>query len=326
MPKAVIPFGKKSLFFAPMEGITDPLYRETILKLYPEWDFYFTDFLRIPSTAVFPDRVILSHFGETIYKDINFKDKTVYQILTSDNSLTEESVQRISDLGFKWLDLNLGCPSKTVCKNGGGSFILSDLNLLRSIIKKIRTNYPHFFSTKIRLGYEDSSSFDKIIELLNEEGVDAITVHARTRAELYHGTANWSFVKRAVELSSVPIIGNGDIWTLEDIDRYFEYTKCHSVMLARPALKTPWIAKLRKDGKTSESMEERIEHIKEYYFCYLENLLKENILEEHILKRLKSISRYIFEGIENEAVIKRKFLLSHSLAELTQILNTLNSF
>ncbi len=318
-----LPIAPQSLMFAPMEGITDEYYRKTILDLYPEWDTVSCDFLRVPSTNPYPKQHILKHYGQSTYSKLVDRNKTIYQILTSPNAFTIETVKTISQFEIKWLDLNLGCPSKTVCKNQGGSFLLSDLKILRSIIRDIRLHYPYFFSCKIRVGYRDDHNFIPILKLLEEEGVDLIKIHARTRDELYKGVANWDYVKQAVKAVKTPIIGNGDIWSVDDIERYFNYTECYGVMLARPALKTPWLAELYKKGE-KDSQERRIYEIKRYFTnFYKEVLNQKKLVESSRIKRLKSVSRYIFDDLEGGDKIKRSFLLAKSFSEQSQILNDL---
>ncbi|MBC75441.1 MAG: hypothetical protein CME64_05435 [Halobacteriovoraceae bacterium] len=317
-----LPFKEGSLIFAPMEGITDVHYRETILENYPEWDFVATDFLRAPSVGPYPVKHVLKHYGKTSYEDPNKQSKTIYQMLTTEDALTEDTVSKIKGLGFKWLDLNLGCPSKTVCKHRGGSFLLSDLVALRKVIKIIRASFPHTFTAKIRVGYKDDTLFKDILRLLEEEGVDAITIHARTRDEMYKGVAKWEYVKTAVETVNTPIVGNGDIWTVEDIERYFEYTKCHSVMIARGALKTPWLARLYKNGLV-DSQEIRAQEIKRYYRSYFERVDKLDMEELKKIRRLKAISRYIFDDLEDGEQKKRSFLLSKTREDMFSLLESL---
>jgi tRNA-dihydrouridine synthase B len=318
-----IAFAPQTLFFAPMEGVTDIHYRNVITEHYSEWDYVATDFLRIPSTGMYPDKHILKHFGIDAYESETKKSKTIYQILTSDNALTAEHVIRIKELGFQWLDINLGCPSKTVCKNKGGSFLLSELETLAPIIKTIRENFPHTFTAKIRVGYRDDSNFEKILKLLENQGVDAITIHARTRDELYKGVANWDYVKKAVKLTSVPIIGNGDIWSVEDIHRYYDYTNAHSVMIARGALKTPWLAKNFYENIRNESPLERVQQMQKYYNYYFLELQKQQSEELGKIRRLKAVSRYIFDDLPNGVEIKKQFLRSKSKDELFSIIEKL---
>lgn len=306
--------------FAPMEGITDEYYRITVQELYPEWDTYSCDFLRVPSTNPYPIQHIIKHLGKEVYKTPKYLSKTIYQILTSPNAYTQETVLAIDSLGIKWLDLNLGCPSKTVCKNQGGSFLLSDLTILRPIIKSIRKSFSGFFSCKIRVGYRDDQSFVQILKLLEEEGVDLIKVHARTRDQLYKGIANWDYIKQAVKSVKTPIIGNGDIWSVHDIQRFLDHTNAYGVMLARPALKTPWLAKLYKMNE-EDSFTIRANELERYFTSFYQATLRQkNLVEASRIKRLKSVSRYIFDDLPDGAVYKKRFLLSKSWEEQAFIL------
>ncbi len=304
-----------------MEGVTDEYYRNVIHDLYPEWDSYSCDFLRVPTPNPYPISHIKKHIGHSILNNSELRNKTIYQILTSPGAHTLTTVQRIADIGIPWLDLNLGCPSKTVCKNHGGSFLLSELGTLRPIIKEIRENFPGIFTCKIRVGYRDDSNFENILKMLEDEGVDAITIHARTRDELYKGVANWDYVKAAVKLVNIPIIGNGDIWNTDDIARYYDYTGCHSIMLARSALKTPWLAKLYKEN-LSDTPESRRHEMIRYYQRFYRETQKQNLVEASRIKRLKSVSRYIFDELPNGVQIKKQFLLSKSFEQQMKILQT----
>lgn len=315
---------ERSLFFAPMEGITDAYYRNMIFQHYPEWDYMACDFLRIPSVGIYPDKHIIKHYGQLAYQQQEQKNKTIYQILTSENALTQEHISKMRELGFQWLDINLGCPSKTVCKNKGGSFLLSELKILQKIIKTIRQEFPHTFTAKIRVGYRDDSQYLDILKLLEDEGVDAITIHARTRDQLYKGVANWDYIKQAVQSVNIPIIGNGDIWCLEDIERYYDYTNAHSIMLARGALKTPWLAKLYKQGEKTESIETRVQELKKYFtFLYQEINENEKMNELGKIRRLKAVSRNIFDPLKESDIIKKRFLLSKTKDEMFQVLESI---
>ena len=318
------PLTPGSVLFAPMEGITDHLYRKALLELYPEWDKIATDFLRVPSVGEYPKKHILKHFGEEHYQSQQSLEKTIYQILSPEKANTLDTIEKINEFGFEWLDLNLGCPSKTVCKNRGGSFLLSDLEALRYVINLIRQNWNNIFTAKIRVGYKDDTLFADILCLLESEKVDAITIHARTRDEMYKGVAKWDYIKEATSIiTKTPIIGNGDIWTVEDIEKYFEFTKCHSVMIARGALKTPWLARLYKN-KEKDSEELRRFEIHRYFSHYNEVLKKDSDLDTtKRLRRIKAISRYIFDDLKNGEEIKKQMLRSKSEDELFSLLKSI---
>jgi len=314
-------FNKGSLIFAPMEGITDERYRLAIYKTCPDWDYFYTDFLRCPTVGHFTDRKVLEHYGDKVYNLDELREKTIYQILTTTRAQTEPIVKQVAKLNVKQLDLNLGCPSKTVNNHGGGSYLLQDLDSLKIIIKKIRANFPRHFSVKMRIGYRDDKNFIEALKLLEGEGVDSITLHARTRDQLYKGVADWKYLEKASNAVSIPLVGNGDIWTVQDIRDVLVNCGCHSVMIARGALKTPWLAELYKKYENNISdltdevlLQERIERLP-VYFQHLENEYQKFTDDEQIiLKRFKAFSRYLFDDFNDSAKLKSGFLRTKELS------------
>lgn len=318
-----IPYG--SLFFAPMEGITDEAWRKTILKLYPEWDYLATDFLRVPAAGKYPSKFIVRHFGKDLIEIPWVQDKTMFQILTSHNAFTVDMVKQIEELGIPWLDMNIGCPSNTVCKNRGGSFLLTDIPSLRTLVRSVRENFTGRFTCKIRIGYSDTSNFEDSIKMFNDEGVEMITVHARTREDMYKAPARWSFIQRAVELSKVPIIGNGDVWAAEDINRMLKETGCHGVMIARGALKSPWIAQDYRRENFYPKISETIERIQEFFKEYKDQLEAENISPRGLLKQSKSVARFMMDGLPNGEDIRRQLMLSQTAPEFYSVIHKLSA-
>lgn len=308
-----VPYG--AMFFAPMEGITDGTFRRTILKLYPEWDYLATDFLRVPSAGRYPVKYLISHLGQDHFEVPWIKEKTQYQILTSLKAFTEELVRDLENLSLPWLDLNLGCPSNTVCGNGGGSSLLKDLTKLRPLVQTIRKNFSGRFSAKIRLGYESTHEFEDCLRLLNDEGVELITVHGRTRAQMYKEPANWDYLARAVQVSQVPIIGNGDIWEAEDVNRMLKQTGVHGVMVARGALKYPWMAQSIRHDEGPLDDGERLRRIKSFFLEYRSQLEADKFYERGILKRSKSVSRFMLDGLEGGEQMRRRLVLSQTAPE-----------
>ncbi len=320
-------FAKNSLLFAPMEGVTDEAYRIALMKTFPEWDLFFTDFLRVPTTGKVNERLILDHYGKRIFENKNWRDKNSFQILTTHRAQTEAVVDIINDLNFKHLDLNLGCPSKKVNSHFGGAYLLSDLPALREILRKIRSRFKNHFTVKMRIGYRDDKMFVDTLKLIEDEGIEAITLHARTRDQLYQGVANWAYIKEAVSTVKIPVIGNGDIWNAYDIEDVFDQTKCHSIMFGRSALKTPWLAKIYKEYvKEGESIDEtyqlyqRKAHLELYFEALLKEYRQENRADEVIHKRFKSFSLHLFDDYHNGEFIRGQFLRSTSLDQFMDLL------
>jgi tRNA-dihydrouridine synthase len=316
-----VPHG--SLFFAPMEGITDEAFRKTILKLFPEWDYLATDFLRVPSAGKYPNKHLVRHFGKELFEIPWIQDKTMFQILTSHKAFTVEMVKQVQELQIPWLDMNIGCPSPTVCKNRGGSFLLTDLSSLRTLVRSMRENYNGRFTAKIRIGYSDTNGFEDSIRMLNDEGVEMITVHGRTREDMYKAPARWSFIERAVQISKVPIIGNGDIWETSDIDRMMKETGCHGVMIARGALKAPWMAQDYRRGFFEQDKTQTYTKIKNFFFDYRTLLEAEDISVRGLLKQSKSVSRFMLTGIPDSEMTRRQLMLSQTVPEFYSIIENL---
>ena len=315
-------FPKKSLLFAPMEGITDEPYRIAMLKTFPEWDQFFTDFLRVPTVGKINEKMVMEHYGPRIHANHNWRKKNSFQILTTPRAQTKAVVDILESMKMHHLDLNLGCPSKKVNSHLGGAYLLSDHQALRTVLKTIRENFTGRFTVKMRIGYRDDKNFFDTLKLIQGEGVEAITLHARTRDQLYKGTADWKYIAEAVNQVTIPLIGNGDIWVVEDIEKVFKDTKCHSVMFGRSALKTPWLAKLYKeyideDAHIDETflLFERKKYLDEYFFALLKEYREVGWADGLILKRFKSFSRNLFDDYENFEAIRGNFLRSGSLAE-----------
>ena len=327
-----LPFKKQSLLFAPMEGVTDGPYRRAIARIFPEWDYYSTDFYRVPSVGKPNAKTILNHYGRENLQDKTLNKKTAYQILTSARAQTEDVTRLIEENNFHHLDLNIGCPSKKVNAHKGGAYLLSDIDTLKPIINKIRKNFSKTFTVKIRIGYRDDALFFDLLKMFEDEGVDAITLHARTRDQLYKGFADWSYIQKAVEYSNLPIIGNGDIWSVQDIIQIFDQCDPYAIMLGRGALKTPWLATLYEQFKDNPDflseeflLLERKKGLDLYFHELSKEFKKENLEDNIILKRFKSFSAYIFDDFPQHETVRSQFLRSVSLNEFCERLASLTN-
>lgn len=299
-----LPFKKNSILFAPMEGVTNYTYRKVIRKLYPQWDALCADFIRVPSNGLYPLKYLKKHIGTELLDDKEELSKTMVQVLTSPLGKCLETIQQLIDLGVTWIDLNIGCPSGTVVRHKGGSYWLKAPVDLLKLVEAIRKIHPHFFSVKMRIGFEDSNCFIPILQGLESCGVDAVTVHARTREQMYSTPANWNFITEAVQHVSLPIIANGDIWTLSDAQKVMTQTGCHSAMIARGALKCPWL------HTYNSHPEQYLAEVKRYFFSLIQAWQEIELPETTITKKIKELSRYIFEDIEHGVEIKRSLLLA----------------
>jgi tRNA-dihydrouridine synthase B len=141
-----------------------------------------------------------------------------------------------------FLDINFGCPVKKVVKRNGGSGCLRDLDLIESIIRAVDQAIEIPVTVKIRSGWsEDTRNPVEIGLRCQDAGATALTLHARSRTQMYSGHANWDEIAAVVEALAIPVIGNGDVWTGEDARRMRDHTGCAGIMIARGSHGAPWI-------------------------------------------------------------------------------------
>lgn len=153
-----------------------------------------------------------------------------------------QAAQIVEKLGADIIDINMGCPTPKIVKNGEGSALMLDLPRSRAVIKAVVEAVEIPVTIKMRRGWEDDSkTFLELAGIAEQEGVKAIALHARSRMQFYSGQADWGLIKELKQRSSLPIIGNGDIWTAEDAVKMLDITACDAVMIGRAAMGNPFI-------------------------------------------------------------------------------------
>ncbi len=174
-----------------------------------------------------------------------------------------ESARRLAGLLPAGIDLNFGCPAPTVNRHGGGAVLLDDPELMRRIACAVRCAVPEKIpvTAKMRLGVQDTSKTLECALALESAGIDALVVHARTKLEAYRPPAHWEWIARVREAISLPVVANGEIWTVSDYVNCRAVSGCTDVMIGRGALADPflairiraWNARLTEGGKPEEA-------------------------------------------------------------------------
>ena len=226
------PFEPATLL-APMEGVTNPTYRERIAALGGV-GVVCTEFVRItstPTSAKALRREVVRAPGVPL----------CVQVMGNDVERMTEAAGFMASIGADVVDINLGCPAPRAVRGGVGSAMLKDPELLRRVVGAMRDAVPGLLSAKMRAGFDDGSHVVQLASVLQDVGVDWITVHPRRRVDFYQGVADWRIVRLLRQELQVPIIGNGDVWYAADALRMRAETGCHAVMIGRPAMRNPWI-------------------------------------------------------------------------------------
>ena len=229
---------KTPIILAPMAGVTDYPFRVLCRKM--------------GAGAVYSEFVssegIIRENQKTLdmIKFQNVERPIGVQIFGSEPRVMEKAAKYVMD-NFKpdILDINYGCPVPKVTNKGGGSAALKDLCLMDEITQAVVEAVPDKpVTVKMRVGWDnDSIIIPQVGERLQNLGVKAIALHPRTTKQRYNGIAKWSFIKELKEACSIPIIGNGDIRTTDDMMKMFDETGCDAVMVGRAAIGNPWFFK-----------------------------------------------------------------------------------
>ena len=222
------------VFLAPLAGVTDKAFRETVCSVGGE--YVWTEMISDKALTYKNSRTLnmLELSGET--------EPRIVQLFGSDPDTMARAALLAIECSATVIDINMGCPTQKIVKNGEGAALLRDLPRAQMIASAVvrAVNVP--VTVKIRLGWND----DEIVAVelakgLESVGVQMLTVHGRTREQFYAGHADWEWIRRVKKEVGIPVIGNGDVFKPEDAGRLIEQTGCDGVMIGRGALGNPWL-------------------------------------------------------------------------------------
>ena len=228
-----------------MEGVIDHTMRELLTAL-GGIDRCVTEFLRV-SQELLPPRVFYRICPELRRGGHTASGVPVFlQLLGGDQALIAEHAARGAELGAPGIDLNFGCPAKTVNRSDGGSVILRQPERIHAIVSAARCATPKHLpvTVKLRLGFHNADRFHEVVAAADAAGPTQLIVHARTRADGYRPPAYWSAIARAREISALPMVANGEIWSVDDARRARRESGCEDLMLGRGVLCRPDLPRL----------------------------------------------------------------------------------
>lgn len=238
----------------------------------------------------------------TFYED---EHPIAAQIFGSNPETLAEAARIVEDTGFDMVDLNLGCPAKRVVNCNGGSGLLRDLPLIGRIFEQVRAAVTIPFTVKIRLGWNDENIVCvELAKLAESCGLNAVSIHARTRDQGYSGQARWEWIGAVKQSVAIPVIGNGDIRTPEDACALVAQTGCDAVMIGRAAPANPWIfrqiAEYTAYGSYTQPTElDRYRLIRTYFSTLIEEDFPDAI------GKMKQFASWFTHGVPGGAALRK---------------------
>lgn len=305
------------LILAPMAGITDHAFRKICAKCGA--DFAVSEM--VSAKAMF--------YGDQ--KSIKLAEITndilpmSIQIFGSDPYImayAATQIEKNSSINPVSIDINMGCPMPKIVNNGEGSALMRDPDKAGEIVRAVSssTNIP--VTVKIRSGWDETSiNAVKVAKICEKNGASAISVHGRTKKQLYSGVADWDIIKAVKNSVSIPVIGNGDVIDGPSAERMLEHTKCDAIMIGRGALGDPWIFRRIKSyfenvNYIEPSWNQKKEIIKEH----LEIMLAEKGERIAALEARKHISWYL-KGVENACSIRNEINRSETIQKMFELID-----
>ena len=302
---------------APMAGICNSAFRKIIKEMGASLIY----------AEMVSDKAIV-YDNEKTKKMLYFEEEErpiAQQIFGSDVKTFTESAKKVYELMHPdIIDINMGCPVPKVAKKAqAGAALLKNPNLIYEIVSSVVASVPIPVTVKIRSGWDkEHINAVEVAKICEQAGASAITVHGRTRSQLYTGKCDLDIIKAVKESVNIPVIGNGDIVSIETAKNMLEYTKCDAIMIGRGALGNPWLIKkintYLKTGKIlpEPTMKEKIN------MCYkhLDYLMKIKNETIAVLEMRSHISWYI-SGLPGNKEVKLLCHKAKTKKELTEILD-----
>ena len=219
---------------APMQDVTNRSFMEVIAQ-YGCPDYFFTEYFRVHATSGLDkgilDAIVNNTTGQPIFA----------QMIGESIPDLVRTAKQLSQYPIAGVDLNMGCPAPRIYRKNVGGGLLRDPEKVDRILGELRSAIPGRLSIKMRVGFEDTENFDKILHLLNHHEIDLLSLHGRTVKEMYHGEVNYNLIAHAVKTVNCPVLANGNVTSAQTAIDVLNQTKAAGVMIGRSAIRNPWI-------------------------------------------------------------------------------------
>ena len=295
-PVAALPPGLQSgcplTALAPMQDVTDLAFMGVIAH-YGAPDYFYTEFFRVHAQSR-PEKHILRSIDE------NATGRPVFaQLIGEDITHLTRTVALLQHHRVAGIDLNLGCPAPKVYKKNVGGGLLRDPDRIAEILGALRAAIPGLFTVKMRLGFDDTANFERILDSVNEHRVDLLTVHGRTVKEMYRGEVHYDYIARAVRRVRCPVLANGNLTSSDRAAAVLAETGAAGVMIGRHAIRNPWIFRQCRE----QFAQQRVTHptladVREYVGRLYRATATEGLPERLHVNKMKKYLNFVGQGVD----------------------------
>ena len=305
------------VFLSPMAGVTDLPFR--LICKEQDCGMLYTEMVNAKA---------LCYDDQNTKKMLKIEEEehpVTIQIFGSDPEYMGGAAKILNSYPNEILDINMGCPAPKVVKNGDGSALLKNPELAAKVLKAVVGNSEKPVTLKIRKGWDDTCiNAVEIAKIAEDCGISAIAIHGRTREQYYSGKADWDIIRQVKENVSIPVIGNGDVFEVEDAINMLNQTNCDAIMIGRGAQGNPWIFKrINHYMQTGEilpepTLEEKINTAKKHL-----KLAVEEHGEYVAVREMRKHIAWYLKGLRNSARVRDEI---NKIESYEEVVNKLESY
>ncbi len=298
---------------APMQDVTDVCFMKVIAH-YGCPDYFFTEYFRVHESSAVDKHIIRSITENTTGRPV------FAQMIGENVSDLVRTAKLLSNYPVAGIDLNMGCPAPRIYRKNVGGGLLRDPDKIDRILGELRSAVDGLLTVKMRIGFEDTVNFDRILDLINKHQIDLLSLHGRTVKDMYHGVVHYDLIAHAVQRLNCPVLANGNISSAVTAINVLSQTKAAGVMIGRAAIRNPWIFQQVRQALAGEPVLAVIlEQVREYIDRLHHMQITQEIPERGRVSNLKMYLNYIGQGVDVAGVFLRDMRRAQTEFELLGI-------
>lgn len=309
LPAGILP-GQPLTALAPMQDVTDLAFMRVIAH-YGAPDYFVTEFFRVHVQSR-PEKHILRSIDE------NQTGRPVFaQLIGEDLHHLERTAVELLRHPVAGIDLNLGCPAPKVYKKNVGGGLLRDPDKIADILAMLRSVVPGLFTVKMRIGFEDTRHYDRILGLINEHRVDLLTVHGRTVKEMYRSEVHYDFIAHAVQNVRCPVLANGNATSAVRAAEIVDETRAAGVMIGRHAIRNPWIFRQCRERFAGRPVKKiTLGEVREYVERLFHAIAIPELAERYHVNKMKKYLNFVGQSVDPDGAFLHDMRRTETAAEL----------
>jgi tRNA-dihydrouridine synthase len=309
LPALIVP-GQPLTALAPMQDVTTLEFMR-VMAHYGAPDIFVTEFFRVHDMSR-PEKHILRSI------DDNQTGRPVFaQLIGESIPHLERTIALLLDHPVAGIDLNLGCPAPKVYKKNVGGGLLRDPQRVDTLLAALRQACPGLFTVKMRLGFDDTSPFDEILNSVRRHNIDLLTVHGRTVKGGYRSAVDYDLIAHAVRSVPCPVLANGNVTSARAAQQIVAHTNAAGVMIGRHAIRNPWIfSQCREAFGDKEITSHTLGDVHEYVERLYQATHRPDIPERAHVNRMKKFLNFVGQGVDREGRFLHDMRRSHTAGDL----------